>query len=186
MSPQLDREHAIAEFFNAHAHRLHNAVAGHTHGVCNATIEDACQLAWTTRVRRDDVTLDEHGLCWLIPVALREPYRLARGQRTEAPAGGFLPFTRETEPGELSEPAGAARDVDDQVAARIQLAERREDLRQLKPRARHALYLKGLGYSYAEIMALTGASYTAVNRRLAEGRAELRRLARERAQSGQR
>jgi DNA-directed RNA polymerase specialized sigma24 family protein len=48
-------------------------------------------------------------------------------------------------------------------------------MRALKPSEREALYLKGLGYSYREIMQLTGASYTAVNRRLAEGRAALRR-----------
>ena len=41
-------------------------------------------------------------------------------------------------------------------------------------REREALYLKGLGYSYTEIMRLTGASYTAVNRRITEGRAALR------------
>jgi hypothetical protein len=44
-------------------------------------------------------------------------------------------------------------------------------MRALKPRQREALYLKGLGYRYTEIMRLTGATYTAVNRRITEGRA---------------
>jgi DNA-directed RNA polymerase specialized sigma24 family protein len=39
----------------------------------------------------------------------------------------------------------------------------------LKPREREALYLKALGHSYHEIAALTDATYTAVNRRLARG-----------------
>jgi len=48
-------------------------------------------------------------------------------------------------------------------------------MRALKPREREALYLKGLGYSYREIMRLTGSTYTAVNRCITEGRAALRR-----------
>jgi len=36
-------------------------------------------------------------------------------------------------------------------------------MRALKPSERKALYLKGLGYSYREMMRLTGATYTAVN-----------------------
>jgi DNA-directed RNA polymerase specialized sigma24 family protein len=69
-----------------------------------------------------------------------------------------------------------ARDVADQVAARIQHAQHLEDLATNKPNDRRALYLKGLGYRYREIMQITGASYTAVNRRISEGRLALRRL----------
>ena len=62
-------------------------------------------------------------------------------------------------------------------------AERREhsrararDLACLKPAERRALVLRGQGYSYREICALTGWTYTKVNRCLAEGRARLRQL----------
>jgi DNA-directed RNA polymerase specialized sigma24 family protein len=54
------------------------------------------------------------------------------------------------------------------------------DLRALKATQQRALCLRGLGYSYREICQLTAATYTAVNRRITEGRAALRRLARER------
>jgi DNA-directed RNA polymerase specialized sigma24 family protein len=180
MTAQLHRERQLAEFFSANAHRLHRAIETRAHGICDATIEDACQTAWTILVRREDTTLDQRGLSWLISVALHQAFRLARDEWTEAPAGGFLPLTRASQPGELPEPATDGPDVEDQIAARVQLAERREDLRRLKPQDRLALYLKGLGYSYAEIMTLTGATYTAVNRRISEGRAALRRIARER------
>ena len=50
----------------------------------------------------------------------------------------------------------------------------------LKPREREALYLFGLGYSYHEIAQITNATYTAVNRRITEGRAALRRRSVER------
>src|SRR5215207_7863563 len=50
----------------------------------------------------------------------------------------------------------------------IEHHDRLQAMQALKPREREALYRKGLGYSYTEIMQLTGASYTAVNRRLSE------------------
>ena len=65
----------------------------------------------------------------------------------------------------VDEDAGEAADLQ-QVAA----------FRQLKSREREALYLKGLGYSYREIARLTDSTYTAVNRRITEGRAALRRI----------
>jgi RNA polymerase sigma factor (sigma-70 family) len=46
----------------------------------------------------------------------------------------------------------------------------------LKPQERRAIALQAEGYSYAEIQALTGWTYTKVNRCLAEGRARLRAL----------
>jgi DNA-directed RNA polymerase specialized sigma24 family protein len=44
----------------------------------------------------------------------------------------------------------------------------------LKPHERRALVLQAQGYSYAEICAICGWTYTKVNRCLAEGRARLR------------
>jgi DNA-directed RNA polymerase specialized sigma24 family protein len=49
-------------------------------------------------------------------------------------------------------------------------------LRRLKPHERRAIALQAEGYSYAEIQAITGWTYTKVNRCLAEGRARLREL----------
>ena len=65
-------------------------------------------------------------------------------------------------------------------ADREQHTQRMQHFAQLKPREREALYLKALGHSYQEIAAPTNATYTAVNRRLAEARARLRKLTRER------
>jgi DNA-directed RNA polymerase specialized sigma24 family protein len=50
----------------------------------------------------------------------------------------------------------------------------------LKPRERRDPYLHALGYRYNEIAESTGSSYTAINRRLTEGRARLRALERTR------
>jgi DNA-directed RNA polymerase specialized sigma24 family protein len=62
----------------------------------------------------------------------------------------------------------------------MQHVQRLADLTAIKPHDRRALFLLGLGYRYAEIMEITGASYTAVNRRITEGRRALRKLEGER------
>jgi DNA-directed RNA polymerase specialized sigma24 family protein len=62
--------------------------------------------------------------------------------------------------------------------------EQAADLRQLKPRERRDLLLHAAGYRYDEIAEMTGSTYTAVNRRLTEGRAHLRDLARQRDATG--
>ncbi|RKQ92980.1 sigma-70-like protein [Solirubrobacter pauli] len=115
--------------------------------------------------------LDRHGFAWLTLVAVQEAWRMA-GPAREQPAGLFL-----AEPeceGELTEPAGLGDDPIDRV-----IAHERHDLRvksfaRLKPRERQALLLLAGGYRYTEIAILTGSTYSAVNRRLAEGRARLR------------
>ena len=66
------------------------------------------------------------------------------------------------------------------------LAERRIALARLKPDERTALLLLALGYSYREIAARQGWTYTKVNRCLSEGRAALRDPARRGARSGKR
>lgn len=57
------------------------------------------------------------------------------------------------------------------------IARARVQLATLKPHERRALGLLALGYSYREICALTGWTYTKVNRCITEGRAALRELA---------
>ena len=82
--------------------------------------------------------------------------------------------------GELAEPEAAEPGPAEQALARDEHARRVTDLRTLKARERRELYLQALGYGYDEIAALTGSTYTAVNRRLTEGRAQLRRLGNQR------
>ena len=96
----------------------------------------------------------------------------------ELPVGAYLPGN--TEPGIVPEPPAETADPADRAVAREHHAQRVNDFARLKAREREALYLKALGHSYQEIAALTNASYTAVNRRINEGRARLRKLARER------
>lgn len=86
-SPSVERREEIAAFFTAHATRLHAIVCRSAHAP-EPTIEDACQTAWTILLRRPDVTVDEHGVCWLATVAIREAWRLASTTR-ETPVGRY-------------------------------------------------------------------------------------------------
>jgi DNA-directed RNA polymerase specialized sigma24 family protein len=172
VTPTTARAQAIAAFYARYASRLQRTVSTKVNAPAQ-TIEDACQNAWATLLRRDDVTLDERGAAWLTTVAIHEGWRLTR--RSEVPAAAMRPGTPESPGLPADEPA-----ADQQALARIEHAERVADLRTLKKSQRRALYLKALGYSYNEIVDLTAASYTAVNRRLSEGRTRLRALKRER------
>jgi DNA-directed RNA polymerase specialized sigma24 family protein len=170
------RTAAIEVFYRDHRATLEKKVANRVSGASRALIEDACQSAWMALLRRLDIDLDQRGLAWLAIVATREAWRATSA--TEIPTGAYaLAGDR----GFIAEPgAHPGPTLDERAADRERHQQRVGDLAQLKPAERQTLGLKALGYSYAEIGQLTGASYTAVNRRLAEGRAALRRFARDR------
>jgi|SRR5215213_11980844 len=116
------------------------------------------------------------GLGWLTTVAVHEAWRLGSTVH-EQPAGAVTsPADHKREPGERPEPADTdQRGTDEKALDHIEHRDRLQAMQALKPREREALDLERLGYSYTQIMRLTGSSYTVVNRRLSEGRAALRR-----------
>ena len=174
MAATPERRRAIADFFAAHERDVRESVAYRVRNLPAAAIEDACQTAWEKLSRRPDVDLTATGRSWLVTVALHEALRHYRRERVETPAGAFR--TPYAAPGELREPVGDDRDLAEQVADRILHDRRLHDLRLIKSQDRQALYLKALGFRYHEIAALLGITYTAVNRRLSEGRRRLREL----------
>jgi DNA-directed RNA polymerase specialized sigma24 family protein len=174
-----DRSRQISDFYAAHARQL-LALVGSKTGAPTEAVADACQSAWVTLLRRPDINLDARGLGWLTVVAVHEMRHQWRYRTRNLPMGALSLGTGD--PGELDEPAATgSAGVEELAAAHLEHAERVADLGVLKPAERTALYLQALGYRYREIAAVTDASYTAVNRRLTEGRARLRRTARERA-----
>src|SRR3954463_6596579 len=84
------RDEQIAAFYRDHAERLERAVRRRVHRVGDEVIEDACQVAWVTLLRRPDIPLDAHGLSWLSTVAVHEAWRLGSIMR-EQPAGTLTP-----------------------------------------------------------------------------------------------
>jgi DNA-directed RNA polymerase specialized sigma24 family protein len=72
------------------------------------------------------------------------------------------------------EPMAESEDIIDVVADRVEHATIRKVLGELHWRERRELLLYAYGLSYEEIAAVTGTSYTAVNRWLARGKNALR------------
>ena len=176
MTSTLERREQIEAFFTAHAAQLHTRVRRSAHAP-EPTIEDACQSAWTILLRRPDITLDDHGLAWLTTVATREAWRLASTAR-EIPVGSCQGATGHDDEAPSEQRRPDERSAEQRALERIEHSERIEALRTLKPREREALVLHGLGHSYHEIAELTESSYTAINRRISEGRRALRRRSR--------
>lgn len=135
MTSTTARAQEIAAFYARFASRLQRIVSTKVNAPAQ-TIEDACQSALATLLRREDVTLDERGAAWLATVAVHEGWRPTR--RGEVPAGAMRSGMPKA--GEPPEPA-----ADERALARIEHAERVADLRTLKESERSALYLKALG-----------------------------------------
>jgi RNA polymerase sigma factor (sigma-70 family) len=174
MQRKPDRNDQLGEFFAANAGRLERVVA-RSINARRELIEDACANAWAILVPRADITLDARGFSWLTTVAINEALKLLHRTRGETPVGTYQADARRHDDTDMPEPGNVdAPGADERALERIEHGERIQAFRQLKPREREALYLKALGHSYNEIGELTGASYTAVNRRIAEGRAVLR------------
>lgn len=168
----------IGHLYRRHHRDLQRAVAAEVRAP-RELIEDACQNAWTIMLRSQP--RQATWFAWLRVVAIREAWQQCALARNERPSGAFIsPEVSDVGAYEYPDPPADARDIPDQVEDRIQHVNRLADLAAIKPHDRRTLYLIGLGYRYKEIMELTGASYTAVNRRITEGRRALRKLERER------
>lgn len=109
-------------------------------------------------------------LRWATVVARREALALgrARARRRPAPTGPRgVPIAPDELPSARPGPAQLLESSE-------RVAEAAAGLARLKPQERRALGLQAAGCSYAEIEAITGWTYTKVNRCMAEGRKALR------------
>lgn len=161
----------LSELLQTDEHRLRWQAVKHAELPDDA--DDALQSAYALFLERYN-GLGEP-LAWLYTTVKREAWAIRRrtSRRRECPFN--LPANENGTDRDLCEALptdtpGPAESFDrDQL-----LTTRREALAGLKPDERKALWLLGLGYSYAEICAATGWTYTKVNRCLSEGRVALR------------
>src|SRR5215211_5485159 len=157
----LDVEH----LFREHADELRRALRRRFDAsVPDALIEDACGATWAIAWAKREQIREDNPMGWLFTVARHEVLALLRKRRFEAPAP------------ELLEPVDRCASPDVAVEAREAL----ELLAQLGANQRLAVGLRVAGYSYREVVAVTGKTYTWTNRHVAEGTARLRRLAADR------
>ncbi len=129
------------------------------YSLCAADAEDAYQRSLEILLRKAPTADRAELRAWLHTVIKHEALAVRR-QRERTLAGG----------GEEPEPAETAPSLDEQASGRERIRQSAEALAQLKQSELQCMLLKALGYSYDEIAARTGYSWTKVNRSLTEGR----------------
>ena len=86
MALNASRDEQIANFYREHAARLHRGICGKAVGLDDATVQDACAIAWERLLGRPDMNLERYeAYWWLYKVALREAWALGRRQRRAVP-----------------------------------------------------------------------------------------------------
>ncbi|HLM08711.1 MAG TPA: sigma-70 family RNA polymerase sigma factor [Thermoleophilaceae bacterium] len=130
--------------------------------------EDACQRGLEILLTKAPSTSEDELIPWLKTVVKHEAFALRRQRDRHSPV---------TDDGELRDRPATAGVTHEQAERLERLRQGAEALGHLKPHEIRALVLKAEGFSYREICATTGWSYTKVNRLLTEGRrAFLRRV----------
>ena len=138
------------------------------HAVTPEDAEDAFQRGIEILLTKAPSTREEELVPWLKTVVKHEAWALRRQRERHSPV---------TDDGELRDRPAPTAVTHEQAERLERLRLGAEALGQLKPHEVRALRLKAEGFSYREICAMTGWSYTKVNRLLTEGRrAFLRRV----------
>ncbi len=159
--PTLD----IAELYALLARRVERIVRFEV-AAPEPVIEDACQVAWTRLIPHAHRVERTAVLTWLITTARREAVKLERRDRrelsleTELEASGERGERRERHGDCVAH--GSAAGPEESVELRARLGA----LAALPERQRRMLWLRGLGFSYAEIAAATGDTPRTVERQL--------------------
>lgn len=170
------RARILAEALADGRQALRSQAARHARGAADA--EEVLQDACVEFLRYYDGEAGEHAIRYLMLAVKHRAWALARRAERESVAAVESMTTDVLKPGKphLALSCGRPGPAD--------RAERREALREfcaawsmLKPDQRTVLLLFALGYTYREIAARQGWTYTKVNRCLVEGRAALRACA---------
>jgi RNA polymerase sigma factor (sigma-70 family) len=164
--PRGEVDKAVLELLARHGSQI--LATARRYAATPEDAEDACQRGLEILLTKAPSTSEHELIPWLKTVVKHEAFALRRQRERHSPV---------TDDGEL-------RDRPALTAVTHEQAERLERLRQgaealglLKPHEIRALVLRAEGFSYREICAMTGWSYTKVNRLLTEGRrAFLRRV----------
>src|SRR5215208_1048619 len=123
--------------------------------------EVAYQRGLEILITKAPTTAEDELVPWLKTVVKHEAFSIRRQRERAAPV---------TDDGELRDPPEPAGTPHDRSERYERLRQGAEALGRLKPQEVRALLLKAEGYSYREICAITGWTYTKVNRCLTEGR----------------
>lgn len=166
-SPAAQAREIAATIFTHHRHVLLSIARQNSDSTDAA--EEALQDALTLFIEKYDPASGTRALPWLVLTLKRRCWAINKGARQEKRLLHEADSERDCYP----TPEALARP--EMVVEARELAKiRRQHLCELKRDERHALVLRGLGYSYKEITKHTGWTYTKVNRCIRDGRAALR------------
>ena len=162
MGPSRQELHeAAARLVRRHGHKV--LATARRYSTTREDAEDAYQRAVEILLTKAPTIREEELLPWVRTVAKHEAFALRRQRERATPT---------SDAGEPPEPAAPPPHELAERYERLRLGA--EALRRLKPQEIRCLRLKAEGYSYREICAITGWTYTKVNRCLTEGRTALR------------
>jgi RNA polymerase sigma factor (sigma-70 family) len=138
------------------------------HSICADDAEDAYQRALEILLTKAPTDQPGRLAAWMHTVTKHEAMAVRRAR--ERLLGGSAPTAAERAEPVLDALPSDGLGPPERAQRRERVARSAEALAALKPQERRALALKAEGFSYAEIQAITGFSYTKVNRCMAEGR----------------
>lgn len=144
------------------------------HSLGREDAEDALQRASEILLTKAPTLEPDRLIAWMTVVTKHEAIavRRSRERLLRCLAAAPAPGTPARDP--LESVASERPDPPEHAERRDHVVEARRALAALKADERIAIVLQAEGYSYAEICARLGWTYTKVNRSLAEGRARLR------------
>lgn len=157
-----DRRARIAALYARYHQPLSHQVY-HQGSANRAIVEDACSFAWMQLITHETVQLDPMPFAWMLTVAKRQAWNL---QRRELP----------TDPDDLrvlSDAHGHRSPAADELAEHH---ERLALVDEIPERPRRFLMRLSVGYSYDDIAAIEGASYSTVNKQVTRAKRLLRDL----------
>ncbi len=170
------RERSVLAVLESHGPSLRRSAIRIS--LCEADADDALQRSVEIALHKAPALAGRHLAAWLYVVTRREA--LAVRRQRERLLGPVRRHRERAEADEDPDPLeripSPLPDPFDRLLRDESVAEGAALLARLKPHERIAIALQAEGYSYAEIGSMCGWTYTKVNRCLAEGRAELRRL----------
>jgi RNA polymerase sigma factor (sigma-70 family) len=134
------------------------------HSATAEDAEDAYQRALEILLTKAPTTVEDELVPWLKTVVKHEAWAIRRARERATPV---------TDDGEVAERIGSAAQTHEAAERLERLALCAEALGRLKPNELRALLLRAEGYSYKQICATTGWTYTKVNRCITEGRRAL-------------
>lgn len=152
----------VAELYAGQAGRVRRLVRTGVRAA-EPVIDDACQTAWTRLVCHRARVCPDAAVSWLVTTALREAFRLTRCTARELSLEELL-----EQAGEL--PTAQTPPLEETAELRARL----DTVRLLPERQQRLVWLQGLGFSYPEITARTGATSRTIDRQLVRARRRLR------------